>query len=75
VANGGDIFASTCANCHGPNGNDGSAPDLTVQVPAQSDEELRTIISDGQGYMPAQDITGTDLDDTLAYLRMQFPAR
>jgi len=66
---------SSCGSgyCHGTDGASGGAPDLTVAVPSHSDTDLRDIITNGTGYMPAQGYTGTDLDDVMAYLRYTFP--
>jgi len=70
---GAEMFSATCANCHGPNGNDGSAPDLTVAVPGLDDSALETLINEGQGYMPPQDIDAADLPVLIAHLRATFP--
>ena len=67
------IFASTCANCHGPDGDSGSAPDLSTGVPAMSDDDIRSIITDGKGGMPAQGLSDDELDAMVDYLRATFP--
>ena len=66
------MFASTCAKCHGANGNDGSAPNLFERVPTKDAESLETLITTGQGYMPAQEVTGDDLGDVIAYVLDTF---
>ncbi|MCB9777639.1 MAG: cytochrome c [Alphaproteobacteria bacterium] len=70
---GATVFASTCADCHGSDGTNGTAPDLSERVPTKTDEEIRTLVEDGQNYMPAQDLSSTEIDDVIAYLRATFP--
>ena len=78
VTDGGDttagaaIFSSICAECHGADGASGSGADLTVRVPALTDEEITTVVLNGQGYMPAQDLDPTQVADVVAYLRATF---
>lgn len=67
------IFASTCANCHGADGDAGSAPDLSTGVPALSDEDIRALVTDGKGGMPAQGLSDDELDAMVDYLRTTFP--
>ena len=69
---GATVYASTCQNCHGANGNDGFGDDLTVEVPARSDEELSDVIQNGSGNMAAQNLSDAELDAVLVYLRATF---
>lgn len=66
------VYASSCAGCHGDNGNDGSAADLTAEVPEKSDAELEDIVLNGYDDMPAQDLSAQEMADLLAYLRETF---
>ena len=69
---GASVYASTCQNCHGDNGNDGFADDLTVEVPARSDDELTDVIQNGSGGMAAQNLSDDELSAVLDYLRATF---
>ena len=78
VAEGEAVYERTCENCHGADGTAGiqvdgvAAADLTVVIPAFSDADLATVITDGIGAMPAQDLGGREVDDVIAYLRATF---
>jgi mono/diheme cytochrome c family protein len=69
---GAEVYSTSCAGCHGANGNDGSAPDLTAEVPSKTDEELTTIITEGTGSMGPVSLDDTQLADLLAHLRATF---
>ena len=69
---GAEVYTTSCSGCHGPNGNDGSAADLTAEVPEKTDEELTTIITEGYGSMGPVTLDDTQLADLLAYLRATF---
>lgn len=72
---GAQVYADTCATCHGANGTEGEPtyPSLVVEIPDQTDAQLESIIQDGYGDMPAQGLTDTELADVIAYLRATFP--
>lgn len=76
---GADVYAATCATCHGADGKLGvqtagiAAPDLTVEVPSLSDEELTEVAQNGYGVMPGQGTDDTETADLVAYLRETFP--
>lgn len=76
---GADVYAATCATCHGADGKLGvqtagiPAPDLTVEVPGLSDAELTDISQNGVGVMPGQGTDDTETADLIAYLRETFP--
>jgi mono/diheme cytochrome c family protein len=75
VADGAAVYARGCAasNCHGADGDSGSGPNLSSEVPGRSDSSLTRIIRDGTGSMPAVTVTDEELADLLAYLRATFP--
>ena len=75
LADGAAVYARGCAasNCHGANGDSGSGPNLSSEVPDRSDSSLSRIIRDGTGSMPAVTVTDEELADLLAYLRATFP--
>lgn len=79
ATNGATLFDGKCAGCHnadGSGGNDiGGTPsaDLTVRVPALTDAELETTISEGFGTaMGSQYTDAQDIADVIAYLRATF---
>jgi mono/diheme cytochrome c family protein len=78
VAEGEEVYERTCENCHGADGTAGvqvdgvAAADLTVVIPAFSDGDLETVITEGSGAMPAQDLEGREVDDVITYLRATF---
>ena len=73
------IFVANCLGCHGKNADGNTpagrawhVPDLHLsQVQALSDEQLRTIIRNGKGKMPAWGgmLSKIDLDHVVAYVR------
>lgn len=76
-----DTFNKSCKMCHGDKGatpNPGIAKMFGVTIPVlgspavqkQSDADLKTVITQGKGKMPAQKtVTGSAVDDVIAYLR------
>ena len=74
------VFDKSCKTCHGADGtgNPNIAKMMNVEmrplgspeVQAQSDDDLKKIISSGKGKMrPVATVTGKSLDDVVAYLR------
>jgi len=77
---GAEVYDANCTACHGDDGQQGTevngtaAANLTVAVPALSDDELKSVITDGSGVMSA--VSGVDdaeLDPLVEFLREQFP--
>lgn len=67
LANGEAIHDGTCmvAACHPANGID-----FVEHIPEHGDDELRDIISMGEGMMPAQtQLSEQDITDVIAYMR------
>jgi mono/diheme cytochrome c family protein len=73
-------YTHHCKNCHGANGVANPAiakmmkvtiPDLSSrEVQKMSNAELRKVITDGKGKMPAiHGISGSAVDDVVAYVR------
>ena len=63
------VFANNCAGCH-PDGNAGSGPDLHNRT--DSPAEVRHVIRNGEGNMPAFNdgmLSDDDLENVLAYLQ------
>jgi cytochrome c551 len=72
-ADGAVLYSTYCASCHGANGQGGSGnPSLRDEVPETSDAELRDVILNGDGRMPAISVPSDDLPVLIAYLRTTF---
>ena len=69
---GAEVYGRTCGNCHGANGNDGFATDLTMVVPSLSDEELQSVITEGKGNMQPVDLDADEVAAVITYLRATF---
>lgn len=80
VAKGKALYAKRCGTCHGPEGEpkEAVAKMMKVQVPhlgskevqAKSDDDLKKVITAGQGKMKA--VTGlsdADVADLIAFMR------
>ena len=74
------IYDRSCKSCHGPDGtgNPSIAKMMKVEmrdlksseVQAMSDDELKKIITEGKGKMPAvKTVSGPALDNLVAYIR------
>ena len=74
------IYDRSCKSCHGPDGtaNPSIAKMMKVEmkdlksadVQAMSDDEIKKIITDGKGKMPAvKTVSGAALDNVVAYVR------
>jgi mono/diheme cytochrome c family protein len=67
AANGEQLFAENCATCHGEGGTGGGVgPRLAGSEVAIAD--ARSTIENGSGVMPADLVSGQELEDVLAYL-------
>ncbi len=60
-----EIFASSCASCHGQDLSGGAGPDLTSVGSSLSAEDIHNIIMNGQGAMPGG-LVGNEEADVLA---------
>jgi mono/diheme cytochrome c family protein len=69
IAAGEQVFADTCAVCHGADGTGGIGPSLLDEVPDASDAELQDVIQNGDGEMPAQSLDDQQTADVIAYMR------
>jgi mono/diheme cytochrome c family protein len=74
------VFDKSCKSCHGADGsgNPNIAKMMKVEmrplgsseVQAQSDDDLKKIVTDGKGKMrPVASVTGKSVDDVVAYVR------
>ncbi|MBM4393396.1 MAG: cytochrome c [Deltaproteobacteria bacterium] len=72
-------FGGSCAGCHNADGSGGidiggtPSADLRARVPAMSDDEIATVVTEGKGTMPAQLSTDDEVEHMIEYLRATFP--
>jgi cytochrome c551 len=66
-----DVYQQNCASCHGADLSGGAGPDLTSAGSNFSEDELEDIIVNGTGSMPAQNVSGDDLDALVSWLSEQ----
>src|SRR5262249_56023945 len=73
IDDGGRVFRNTCANCHGPDGDEVAGIDLGRGVfrRAKTDQDLVQIIRTGVPgtAMPASDMPVAQAEQIVAYLR------
>jgi putative heme-binding domain-containing protein len=73
IEDGGRAYRNTCANCHGPDGNDISGIDLGRNIfrRAKTDQDLVQIIRTGVPgtAMPASDMPVAQAEQIVSYLR------
>jgi len=63
-----EIFANSCASCHGGDLTGGAGPDLTSVGSDHSKEDILSVIDEGQGAMPAGLIQGEEAEEVAAWL-------
>jgi len=61
-----DIYASSCASCHGEDLSGGMGPDLREVGGRLSKEEIHDIVMNGKGQMPAGIIKEEAQSDAIA---------
>src|SRR5262245_30528065 len=73
IDDGARVFRNTCANCHGPDGNEVAGIDLGRGIfrRAKTDQDLVQIIRSGVAgtAMPASDMPVAQAEQIVAYLR------
>ena len=63
------VFQNNCAMCHGADLTGGAGPDLTAVGASLSADEIKDIIQNGQGGMPAiPAVQGEELDALATWL-------
>ena len=67
ITRGADIVASVCNHCHGL-GNP-----LASRIDGLDDDEIASVIRNGSGSMPPQDLDDGEIADVIAYLRVTYP--
>jgi len=71
TAAGEEVYQTNCASCHGADLSGGAGPDLTTVGSNYSVDEIKDIVTNGTGSMPAQDVAGEDLDALANWLAEQ----
>lgn len=68
------VFNDVCTACHGADGlgSEGYSPSLADETLDLSDEEIRDVILNGYGEMPAQDMTEQEVADVIAYMNATY---
>ncbi|WP_087972576.1 cytochrome c551 [Oceanobacillus rekensis] len=67
-AAGEEVYQANCAACHGADLSGGAGPELTQVGSKYSADEIADIVTNGKGSMPAQNVTGDDLDALSSWL-------
>lgn len=71
TAAGEQVYQANCAMCHGSDLSGGAGPALDDAGSKFSAEELEDIIVNGTGSMPAQNVSGDDLNELVTWLSEQ----
>lgn len=66
-----EIYKNSCASCHGGDLEGGAGPDLTSVGADLSQDEIETVIEEGQGGMPGGLVSGDDLTTLAEWLSEQ----
>lgn len=65
------LFSQKCSSCHGADlkgGGGGAFPDLTQVGSRLSKDEIETVILEGRGSMPKEQLTGDDAAAVAGWL-------
>lgn len=62
TAAGEEIYQANCSSCHGADLSGGAGPDLTQVGSDHTVDEIKDIVTNGQGSMPPGLVEGEDLD-------------
>ncbi|NIK12517.1 c-type cytochrome [Alkalibacillus almallahensis] len=71
TAQGEELFQQNCASCHGGDLTGGTGPDLTNASDSYDQSEIVTIITEGKGSMPAQDVSEDEASQIADYVLSQ----
>lgn len=64
---GADVYATSCAGCHGANGEGGTGPAMETAVAGLSESDVANVALNGEGGMPAILSDAGDAADVGAY--------
>jgi quinoprotein glucose dehydrogenase len=62
------VYEQSCQLCHGPELKGDRGPGIDAAVSKLGPDATRTIIAKGKGAMPPMTVSGTQLDDLMAFL-------
>ena len=67
ATNGAEVYAVNCAGCHGADGGGGSGPNIQGE---DSEEEVASVILEGEDSMPSfdGDLTDQEIADVVAFV-------
>ena len=69
------VFSNSCGveSCHGTDGTNGAAPDLSSRAVGLSDTQIARTVLCGEGNMPAQaQLDDQEIADVVAYVQENF---
>lgn len=69
AASGAEVFAATCASCHGPEGEGAFGPALAGNPVLADEAYVREVIMEGEGAMPPQQLTAEQLNRVVGFLQ------
>ena len=72
VTAGAEVYSTSCSSCHGTNGEGGSGPAMTDEVPELTDDQIKDVVTNGYEDMAPVTLDDTQMADLLAYLRATF---
>lgn len=66
---GAQVFADTCAGCHGANGEGASGPAMSEAAAGKTEADVEDVVRNGSGDMPAQSqLSDPEMADVAAYV-------
>lgn len=67
ATNGAEVYAVNCAGCHGADGGGGSGPNIQGE---DSEEEVASVVLEGEDEMPSYDgdLTDQEIADFVAFV-------
>jgi mono/diheme cytochrome c family protein len=68
VAAGQEVFAASCTSCHLNNGMDAGGPGPQLAGLGLTEQRIHDQVVNGGAVMPAGLVSGTDLDNVVAYV-------
>ncbi|WP_050179899.1 cytochrome c551 [Domibacillus robiginosus] len=68
VSAGEEVYQQSCLSCHGENLEGGFGPELSAIGSKMSEEEILSVIENGQGQMPPNVVEGEDAEAVAAWL-------
>lgn len=70
LASGKVVYETKCGRCHGPNGDSGFQGAKNLKASTLTDAEIKTLIREGKGMMPAdKDLTDDQIAHVTAFVK------